>query len=99
MIVRRSRGLGDLAHPRRVVLAGHRGKGGPIAAVGEARQAFHSVRFESSQADVGDVRTIARIVAVGRSKCGLAGWWTWRQFDKRAKALVLAPVVEGDDEV
>ena len=98
MVVRRSGGMGDLAHPRCVILAGHRGEGRPITAVGKPRQPLHSVGPEAVHADVGDLPAVARVVAVRRPERRSAGRSLQRQLDERAKAFVLAAVVELRDD-
>src|SRR5262249_40151288 len=53
---------------------------------------------ESPHADVGNRRTVPRVFTVGRTKRGPTGRGVCRQLHERAKALVLASVVEGNDE-
>src|SRR5262249_33907119 len=68
VIVRRARGLGNLAHPWRIVLAGHRGERGPVPTVGKPGQRLHPVWSEPVVPDVGDRLAVPGIVAVRRSE-------------------------------
>src|SRR6516164_6181771 len=97
MVVRCACGLRDLAHPRRVILSGHRGERGPVPAVGKSRQQLHPVGFETVITDIGDWLAVPGIVAVCRPEGHLTGR-SWRYFHERAEALVLPPVVESHDD-